>query len=94
MGTALKTRESRKIMPWYGRRRFSDRKSSSGVYYGFKRFTARPNVLFYPLGVSEIIFLTKSLIGDERPLGQNRTYPIPQLDYPDNPLKEDYALVF
>jgi len=178
------------------RRRFSDLRFCSGVYYGFRRFTGRPNVQFHPLGVSnetntqfvtfsgalqllgsdeipansvfvkmdiersefrvipdllkleqyingfvvefndldilwpefvelmeqigthyeithihgnnlggripdtdvplalEITFLKKSLIGDERPLRQNRTYPIPQLDYPNNPLEEDYTLVF
>jgi hypothetical protein len=178
------------------RRRFSELDVSSGIYYGFKRFIARPNVRFYPLGVSnetntqfvtfsgalqllgsdeipansvfvkmdiersefrvipellklekyinglvvefhdldilwpefvelmeqirtyyaithihgnnlgsripdtdvpltlEITFLKKSLISDESPVRQDRAYPIPQLDYPNDPLKEDYALVF
>ena len=44
--------------------------------------------------VLEITFLKKKLIREEHPVRETVTYPIPQLDYPNNRFKKDYPLVF
>jgi len=49
--------------------------------------TATPRLL-------EITFLKKSLLQECRPASGTTSYPIPGLDYPNNPEQEDYALHF
>jgi len=44
--------------------------------------------------VLEVTLLKKCLILEEHPVRDNVTYPIPQLDFPNNPDEEDYSLVF
>lgn len=44
--------------------------------------------------VLEITFLKRRLICEEHPTNETVTYPIPQLDYPNNHMEKDYPLVF
>ena len=44
--------------------------------------------------VLEITFLKRSLISEEHPAAETVTYPIPQLDYPNDRAKRDYVLGF
>jgi len=42
----------------------------------------------------EITFLKRGLIHEERPVAEDRSYPIPQLDFPNVRSEKDYKLVF
>jgi len=44
--------------------------------------------------VLEITFLKRGLIHEEHPARDSVSYPVQQLDYPNNPLEKDYPLVF
>ena len=44
--------------------------------------------------VLEISFLKRSLLSEARPKSTDVSYPIPQLDCPNNRFVKDYALVF
>lgn len=44
--------------------------------------------------VLEVTFLKKTLIDESPPVREPVTYPIPQLDYPNNSAEKDYPLVF